>query len=927
MRKRIIFVGFALILFAVPVWAGNDVSWEPSNVVETVLIGTTDLVQVSFTSSVQLSNVNVRVVPELSGFVSGIPASFQSIVPGQLNSLILLFNVPAGTPAASLDGTVHLVGVDTTSRTFDVPLKVQLVLKQATLAEIPSTIALPSLDRIVTETGLTGALFVKDELDITFRDGVPSTAISNSVAQIGGVFLGSIAEINYYQVQVPAQGFDALSVLINELKQDANVVSARYHVFLSSSLAPNDPGTQGSYVPDLIDLPKAWDLTTGSKTLSNQNSQTLGIAIIDTVFDNGNLDFKDNVLKPANNSAPAITNDHGTRVASIVAAKGNNGLGIAGVMWNASLRLYSALYSYSLSCLFPGPLPICDALKGKLDPTLLQKALAEATSDQPFILNLSAGFGCAANPCTQKEITLLKAEDDTFIPLIQANPNILWVFSAGNNGIDSSGQSPARLSSPDWDQCCYQRVMNVSAVSSGRTLGQFGGGFSSNYGKDVSVAAPGVAVPSDQAVLLDLVVNYDQSFNGTSASAPFVTGVAGLMLSVNPNLTAAQLKTIIHDTATHTSNFDPGGNEILLLDAFRAVQQAQALLSKKEFAFVANGTGTSDNVWSYSVDKVTGALTPVINPSTGSPGFSTPGAAPGSLSVAADPVSNFVYVANLGVPISNGNVSGYRFDAVTGVLTPVNGSPFSAGVGPVSVAIDPKGKFVYVGNEISGDIAAYTIDSTTGTLTSIPGSPFFSLSVDRLGVDPLGRFLFGLGADVKVFRIDPTTGGLSLTSSSPAGFGPISVAVDPTGKFVYVANISGNVSAYTLDSATGALAPIAGSPFPGTLSAFSVTVDPSGKFVYVANANPSNSVSAYTINPNTGALTPIVGSPFPVGFAATSVAVDPSGRFVYVTTNGVASNIFAYTLDPSTGALTPLVGSPFPGGVEPLSITISGKTP
>jgi len=47
------------------------------------------------------------------------------------------------------------------------------------------------------------------------------------------------------------------------------------------------------------------------------------------------------------------------------------------------------------------------------------------------------------------------------------------------------------------------------------------------------------------------------------------------MLSVNPNLTAAQLKTIIQNTAKHTGTFDPQGNEVLLLDAFRAVQQAQ----------------------------------------------------------------------------------------------------------------------------------------------------------------------------------------------------------------------------------------------------------------------------------------------------------------------------------------------------------------
>jgi 6-phosphogluconolactonase len=54
----------------------------------------------------------------------------------------------------------------------------------------------------------------------------------------------------------------------------------------------------------------------------------------------------------------------------------------------------------------------------------------------------------------------------------------------------------------------------------------------------------------------------------------------------------------------------------------------------------------------------------------------------------------------------------------------------------------------------------------------------------------------------------------------------------------------------------------------------SVAVDPSGKFAYVANAG-DNTVSGYTINPATGALTAIAGSPFAEGAEPFSVAVDP----------------------------------------------------
>jgi streptogramin lyase len=142
----------------------------------------------------------------------------------------------------------------------------------------------------------------------------------------------------------------------------------------------------------------------------------------------------------------------------------------------------------------------------------------------------------------------------------------------------------------------------------------------------------------------------------------------------------------------------------------------------------------------------------------------------------------------------------------------LSNSPFAAGGGPFSVAVDPSGKFAYVANINSNNVSAYTIDSTTGALSQLSNSPF------------------------------------------TAGSGPASVAVDPSGKFAYVANLfAGSVSAYTIDSTTGALSQLSNSPFAAGSNPASVAVDPSGKFAYVANAG--GGVSAYTINSTTGALT------------------------------------------------------------------------
>ena len=69
---------------------------------------------------------------------------------------------------------------------------------------------------------------------------------------------------------------------------------------------------------------------------------------------------------------------------------------------------------------------------------------------------------------------------------------------------------------------------------------------------------------------------------------------------------------------------------------------------------------------------------------------------------------------------------------------------------------------------------------------------------------------------VSAYKIDSTTGALSLVASIATGAHPVSVAVDPSGKFVYVANFGDNtVSAYTINSTTGALKQLSNSPSGG----------------------------------------------------------------------------------------------------------------
>ena len=231
-------------------------------------------------------------------------------------------------------------------------------------------------------------------------------------------------------------------------------------------------------------------------------------------------------------------------------------------------------------------------------------------------------------------------------------------------------------------------------------------------------------------------------------------------------------------------------------------------------------------------------------------------------------------------------------------------------------------------------ILALTLDYSIGTcgpngaLTPIPGSPFPAGYDPRsVAVDPTAKFVYVANFDsnnISAYSID-SNGALTPVSGSPfaTGVGPVSVVVNVTGNFAYVVNFgSKSVSAYSIGS-SGALTPVSGSPFPTGLGPVSVAIDTGTKFVYVANRGSYN-VSGYSVGSD-GALAPVPGSPFPAGPGPLSVAVDPMAKFAYVT-NFDSNDISAYSID-SNGALRPIPGSPFTARVKPASVVITRLLP
>ena len=319
-----------------------------------------------------------------------------------------------------------------------------------------------------------------------------------------------------------------------------------------------------------------------------------------------------------------------------------------------------------------------------------------------------------------------------------------------------------------------------------------------------------------------------------------------------------------------------------------------------KFAYVANyGSATVSN---YSMDPVTGALTPGAAVATGL----------NPRSVTVDPSGRFAYVANVG----SNTVSVYSIDASTGALTA--GAAVASGIGPFAVTVDPRGRFAYVVSYFSHDVWMYSIDQGTGALTAgavlATGASPYSVTVD-----PSGRFAYvaNYGADtVSMFAIDARTGALTAGAAVATGLAPYSVTLYPTGQFAYVANnFSHTVSMYAIDPVTGVLtagAAVATGAYP-----IAVTVHPSGRFAYVVN-NGADTVSTYSIDSNTGALTP--GATVPTGSYPSSVSVDPSGRFAYVTNNH-SDTVSMFSIDSATGALSSL-GS-VAAGEGPASIALS----
>ena len=179
-----------------------------------------------------------------------------------------------------------------------------------------------------------------------------------------------------------------------------------------------------------------------------------------------------------------------------------------------------------------------------------------------------------------------------------------------------------------------------------------------------------------------------------------------------------------------------------------------------------------------------------------------------------------------------------------------------------------------------------------------------------------------------VYKVDSSTGALAQVPGSPftTGMFPLHVTADSTGRFVYVTDEnSNNVSAFSVDATTGALAEIAGSPFQAGRSPATLAADPTARYLYTGNVLSSD-LSSYAINGATGALGGIPGAPFNLGNFVSSMSFDPVGAFSYFGVQSSTPQVYSIHFTTGIPKLAQTLSvSDAPAGAYTIAVEPRGK--
>lgn len=347
--------------------------------------------------------------------------------------------------------------------------------------------------------------------------------------------------LNLWLIQINGD-FAKVKAIKNELADQPEVIGVSANRYISERRVPDDPdfprqwqyindGSSGGVVNADMDMDLAWDLSTGGLTASGD---TIVVCIIDSGINAGHPDLKDNLWVnrqeiPGNgldddnngyvddvlgwnavdgNDVVNNNSNHGSSVAGIVGAKGNNGIGVAGVNWNVKMMIVNY-----------GRPTEANALASYAYPYTMRKLYNQTNGVQgAFVVATNASWG----------IDRLKAEEAPIWCALYDSLGQVGIINCGataNAGVnvDEEGDMPT--------SCESEFLISVTNLDRS-DVKVAGAGF--GY-KSIDLGAYGQLVYTTTA-------NAYGTFGGTSAATPHVAGTIGLMYATQCNMLSAMAK-------------------------------------------------------------------------------------------------------------------------------------------------------------------------------------------------------------------------------------------------------------------------------------------------------------------------------------------------------------------------------------------------
>jgi thermitase len=346
---------------------------------------------------------------------------------------------------------------------------------------------------------LFASVAAASEVIVKYADGV-TTAQRVALFDRAGV-TKTVGSVNGAGAKV-VQASGSARATADRLNRSSLVLYAEPNKTLKVSAVPNDPRFGELYGMDRIDAPEGWD---AAGLGGFPASGGVKIGIVDTGIDQTHPDLSGQTVACARSQGllPIMSgtiqvgqcaddNDHGTHVAGTIAAKANNGIGVAGVAFNADLVICKAL---------GGPL-------GTGSTSDVANCINWVASQGARVISMSLGGGAST--------TLQNAVAGAW----NNGNGAVIVAAAGNDG-DSTLNYPA----------AYAQVISVAATDSRDAHASF-----SNANADVEIAAPGVNV------LSTVRGGGYATLSGTSMATPHVSAVAGVLRELFPSESATAIR-------------------------------------------------------------------------------------------------------------------------------------------------------------------------------------------------------------------------------------------------------------------------------------------------------------------------------------------------------------------------------------------------